>query len=190
MSRSALKLAVLFAISYLGFVGYSYLMHAEPAASAATREVQAVNGQQDEVQRSSIAQGQANSTQAADPEVVTPEVVDRWLKQAADVDPAIRAAAIAALVKAPRSQAVPVLLKILDAGEPNVDRPLALRSLAAIALQQGDADAQIRDAIRHEIYHTDDSAMVLAEQAVLDDIEGHLSKGTPSAVTNAEANKS
>jgi HEAT repeat protein len=184
-----LKLAVLFAISYLGFVGYSYLSRPGVSAIAATQEVQAVNAVMHTAQWSSIAKGETNSTQAVDPEAATPEAVDRWLIEVTDADPGTRAAAITALVKAPRSQALPVLLKILDTGEPNVDRPLALRSLATIALQQGDADAQIRDAIRHEIYHTDDSAMVLAEQAALDDIEGRLSKGVPPAAS-AEANKS
>ena len=49
-----------------------------------------------------------------------------------------------------------MLARLLTDGEPQVDRPLALRSLRDLALNQGDADSAIRDAVRHAIYHGDD----------------------------------
>ena len=60
---------------------------------------------------------------------------------------------------------------ILTDGEPQVDRPLALRSLRDLALNQGDADGAIRDAVRHAIYHGDDQTNVDDVQEVLDIIE-------------------
>ena len=68
-------------------------------------------------------------------------------------------------------KALPVLGRILTDGEPQVDRPLALRSLRDLALNQGDDDGAIRDAVRHAIYHGDDFTKVDDVQEVLDIIE-------------------
>jgi hypothetical protein len=51
---------------------------------------------------------------------------------------------------------VPVLRRLLTDAEPQVDRPLALRSLRDLALNQGDADGAIREAVRNAIYRGDD----------------------------------
>ena len=97
--------------------------------------------------------------------------VAKWIADTASGDAATRAAAIAALADAPRAEALPVLGRILTAGEPQVDRPLALRSLRDLALNQGDADGAIRDAVRHAIYHGDDFTKVDEVQEALDIIE-------------------
>jgi len=60
---------------------------------------------------------------------------------------------------------------VLSAGERQVDRPLALKSLRTLALNQGDADEGIRNVLRQAIYHGDDDATVQGAQAVLDDVE-------------------
>ncbi len=86
-------------------------------------------------------------------------------------DAARRAAAIAALAQAPRAEALPVLGRILTDGEPEIDRPLALRSLRELALNQGDADGAIREAVRHAIYHGDDFTKADALQETLEVIE-------------------
>ena len=89
-------------------------------------------------------------------------------------DAATRAAAIEALAEAPRAEALPVLGRILTDGEPRVDRALALRSLRDLALNQGDADGRIREAIRHAIYHGDDLTKVDDAQEALEIIEESL----------------
>lgn len=109
------------------------------------------------------------STPAASP--ASPKTVQQWIADTASGDAGKRAAAIAALAEAPRAEALPVLGRILTDGEPLVDRPLALRSLRDLALNQGDDDRAIRDAVRHAIYHGDDFTRVDDAQEVLDIIE-------------------
>jgi len=95
----------------------------------------------------------------------------QWIADTASGNAATRAAAITALAEAPRTEALPVLKRILTDGEPQFDRPLALRSLRDLALNQGDADGAIRDAVRHAIYHGDDQTRVDELQEALDVIE-------------------
>jgi len=101
----------------------------------------------------------------------TSDMVVRWIADTSSADAAKRATAIAALAEAPRAQAVPVLRRILTGGEPQVDRPLALRSLRDLALNQGDADGMVREAVRNAIYHGDDFTKADDVQEVLDTIE-------------------
>jgi hypothetical protein len=95
----------------------------------------------------------------------------KLIADSASGDAGKRAAAITALAEAPRADALPVLARLLTDGEPQVDRPLALRSLRDLALTQGDADGAIRDAVRHAIYHGDDQTRIDDVQEVLDTIE-------------------
>ena len=99
-----------------------------------------------------------------------PEVA-KLIAETQSGDPATRAAAISALAEVPKAVALPVLGRILTDGEPEVDRPRALRSLRDLALNQGDDDGAIRDAIRHAIYHGDDFTKVDEVQEALDVIE-------------------
>jgi len=111
----------------------------------------------------------------ADPALVpsgnSPPTVAQLIADSASGDAGKRATAIAALAAAPRAEALPVLGRILTDGEPQIDRPLALRSLRDLALNQGDADGAIRDAVRNAIYHGDDYTKVDDVQEVLDIIE-------------------
>ena len=100
----------------------------------------------------------------------------QWIADTANADAVTRAAAITALAEAPRDEALPVLGRILESGEPHVDRPLALVSLRDLALNQGDADGAVRDAIRHVIYHGDDFTRVDDAQEALDIIEESLQR--------------
>jgi hypothetical protein len=100
-----------------------------------------------------------------------PPAVAQLIADSASGDAGKRAAAIAALADAPRAEALPVLGRILTDGEPQIDRPLALRSLRDLALNQGDDDGAIRDAVRQAIYHGDDLTKVDDVQEVLDIIE-------------------
>jgi hypothetical protein len=129
-----------------------------PVATAPSREPSGVGMVQ-------VADSAAVSSQAA---TVT---VERLIADTTSADAAKRAAAIAALAEAPREEAVPALRRILTSGEPEVDRSLALRALRDVALNQGDADGKVRDAVRHAIYHGDDFTKTAEVQDVLDVIE-------------------
>ena len=101
----------------------------------------------------------------------TKETVSQWIADTQSGDASKRATAIAALADAPKEQALPVLRHLLIDAEPRVDRPLALRSLRDLALNQGDADGAIRAAVRAAIYHGDDLTNKDEVQEVLDIIE-------------------
>lgn len=115
----------------------------------------------------------AASAPVANP-VARPATADHvagWIADTASGDAAKRAAAITALAEAPRARALPVLGRIFAEGEPSVDRALALQSLRELALNQGDADGAIRDAVRQAVYHGDDLTDKDAVQETLDIIE-------------------
>lgn len=118
----------------------------------------------------------AGSPQRASLQPVSPETFAQWIADASSDDSRTRAAAIVALAEAPKSQAVPVLENILQVGEPQVDRQIALRSLHTLALQQGDTDGSIRDVLRRAVYHGDDEGASQSAQAVLEDIEIEFSE--------------
>jgi hypothetical protein len=101
----------------------------------------------------------------------TAAAVSQWIADTMSGDAAKRAAAITALADGPKAQVLPVLRRLLTDAEPQVDRPLALRSLRDLALDQGDADGAIRDAVRNAIYHGDDQTKMGDVQDVLDIIE-------------------
>ena len=119
---------------------------------------------------SSAASSQDNDVTPAS-STPTAEAVSQWITDTMSGDAAKRATAIAALAEAPKAQAVPVLRRLLTDAEPQVDRALALRSLRDLALNQGDADGTIREAVRNAIYHGDDLTKTDDVQEVLDIIE-------------------
>jgi len=104
----------------------------------------------------------------------TPDTIAQWIEDTQSPDAGTRAAAIAALANAPQDLAMPALVRVLEGGEPNVDRHIALRSMHAIALRNGDGTGQIRDAMRHAIYHGDDDEVTQTAQSLLDDIEAEF----------------
>ncbi|MES1263012.1 MAG: hypothetical protein ABUL69_01570 [Peristeroidobacter soli] len=108
------------------------------------------------------------------PSATATKTTAQWIADTASGEATTRATAIIALAEAPRADALPVLSRILTDGEPLVDRPLALTSLRELALNQGDADGAIRDAVRHVIYHGDDFTKVDDAQDTLDIIEESL----------------
>lgn len=105
-----------------------------------------------------------------------PETIAQWIKDTQSTDAKTRAAAIAALADAPKAQAMPALERVLETGEPNVDRHIALRSMHSLALREGDASGQIRDVMRHAIYHGDDDEVTQNAQSLLDDIEAEFAQ--------------
>lgn len=105
-----------------------------------------------------------------------PETIVQQIKNTESTDAKIRAAAIAALAEAPKTQAMPALERVLEIGEPSVDRHIALQSMYSLALRDGDPNGQIRDAMRHAIYHGDDDGVTQTAQSLLDDIEAELTQ--------------
>lgn len=102
--------------------------------------------------------------------------IAQWIEDTQSTDPKVRAAAIAALGDAPTAQVLPALKRVLESGEPNVDRHIALRSMHSLALRDGDANEQIRDTMRHAIYHGDDDGVTQTAQSLLDDIEAEFTQ--------------
>ena len=164
MQRRTTSLLALAAVAAIAIVaGYAVSNRAEPVATAAAVPAP----------RSRIEPAVPTSRADSAPQVaaVTPESVATWIAGANGGDAGKRAAAIAALANAPRADAVPVLRRILTDGEPQIDRSLALSSLRDLALNQGDADGTIREAVRNAIYHGDDQTPAADVQEVLDIIE-------------------
>jgi hypothetical protein len=106
--------------------------------------------------------------------------VTRWIADTQSNDAKTRAAAIEALANAPKSQALPALKRVLESGEPQIDRQIALKSLHKLALSDGDNTGQIRDTIRHAMYHSDDEGVTQSAQAFLEDIEVALAEQSAS----------
>jgi hypothetical protein len=100
----------------------------------------------------------------------------QWIADTASGDAKTRATAIEALAEAPRAEALPVLARLLTDGEPQVDRVLALQSIRDLALNQGDADGAVRDAIRRVIYHGDDFSKPQDAQEAIEIIEESLQR--------------
>lgn len=118
---------------------------------------------------------QAPAPPSSPPPYTTGEVA-QWILDSWSDDAKTRAAAIAALANAPKAQAVPALERVLESGEPQVDRQIALQSLHTLALSSGDDDGKIRDAIRHAMYHSDDEGVTQSAQAVLEDIDAEFTQ--------------
>jgi hypothetical protein len=175
-----LTLAALFAVGFVAIVAYGRVMRVEaddvphggvpstaPVASQAAAPTQPAPAP--------VPADKPTAPLAIElPASNSPEIV-KQLADAVGNDPQKRADAIVALGRAPREQAMPVLKQVLTSGTP-ADRPLALRSLRAIALRQGDADNRIRDALRTATYHSDDEAFTQSAQATLSDVE-HAMEG-------------
>jgi HEAT repeat protein len=163
--RSMMRRAFIpFALAVLGILGVLGFRYAtRPAAS----ESQVAR---DTVPAKTAAAPEAPPSDPQPAEAPPPDVA-RLRADVDSPDPKIRAAAIAALARAPKSEAIPLLEHILAVGEPEVDRQIALRSLHAIALQQGDEDGRIRESLRAAMYHGDDERVSKSAQAFLEDIE-------------------
>lgn len=116
------------------------------------------------------------STQPTAPDKAAPNNVEQWVADSRSDDAKTRAAAIAALAGAPKAQAVPALVYVVESGEPQVDRQIALLSLRTLAVNDGDSDGAIRDVIRKAMYHTDDDGVMQSAQALLEDIEAEFAE--------------
>jgi HEAT repeat protein len=142
-------------------------------AQAATTAPNAIN--------SSVGAATASSSSST-PDATTasatgrPDTLEQWIKDTRDSDPKIRAAAITKLANAPKAQALPVLKDVLETGEPEIDRHIALNSLHTLALRDGDTSGQVRDVMRRAIYHSDNDGVTQTAQSLLDDVEAALAE--------------
>jgi hypothetical protein len=168
------------AVGVLGVLAYSYATRTPPepdrapdaadlAHSPSEADAQAETGAHAQPPDASASL----SHEAAKAEI-TSDTIAAWIGEATGADPKKRAAAIIALAQAPKAAAVPTLREVLDVGEPEPDRQLALHSLHALAIEQGDEDGQIRDTLRFAMYHGDDDGVSQSAQAYLEDIESAL----------------
>jgi HEAT repeat protein len=128
--------------------------------------------------RASTETSRASNADAAAgvPQAARPDTLEQWIKDTQSSDPKIRAAAIAKLGSAPKAQALPVLKNVLETGEPEVDRHIALNSLHSLALRDGDQNGQVRDLMRSAIYHSDNDGVMQTAQSLLDDVEAALAE--------------
>jgi len=186
MARPSVVVVVLAMVGALGGLVYVHVTRDGPEENNATTP-RAATPARAETARSATAQpaiAAPTGTPLNDPDAAPAQPssaqfpatddVERWIAATRSNDPKARAAAIQALANAPVSQALPALERVLESGEPHVDRQIALHSLRALALNDGDDNGAIRDAIRYAIYHSDDEGVMQSAQAVLDDIEAEF----------------
>lgn len=169
MAQTSVIVASLAVLATLGGLAYVHANREEPKRVETSRPAV-----------SAIAEPTLSTREVSKPEQQAPRIttddVSRWIADTQSTDPKTRAAAIGSLADAPQSQAVPTLKRVLESGEPLVDRQIALQSLHKLALNEGDNTGAIRDAIRHAMYHSDDEGVTQSAQAFLEDIEAALAE--------------
>lgn len=179
MTRSSVitvTFAVAAALGGLAYVQASRDDKEQPAIPAATVPHVAAPA----VSQPEQAPAQLSTTpQPTTPQTTTDDVA-RWVADTQSSDAKTRAVAIEALANAPKAQAIPALKRVLESGEPQVDRQIALRSLHMLALNDGDKTGAIRDTIRHAMYHSEDEGVTQSAQAFLEDIEAALEERASS----------
>jgi hypothetical protein len=181
MSRTSIVFVTLFAAACLAIFGFSYLGRAAATASDSGSELGTVSAAERRSTTAVVPAAAATGDKEASSQTIPADAVLKWIAETTNNDPKIRAAAIAALANAPRSQALPILKSVLDRGEPNVDRRLALRSLRTLAEIQGDADGGVRNVLREAIYHSDGTLPADVVQSALDGVESDMLRGTTKA---------
>lgn len=183
MQRTALIGVAMFALGALSVLAGSWFTRAgsaSPVPLEQRRVAVAPSLTQGAQPAGAESAAQTPAREAAAPQPVTPDVVAQWKADATGKDPKARAAAIAALATAPRSQATPVLAQALTVADDS-ERPLVLQSLRTLARRQGDDDDRIRSVVRNVVFHESDEAFAQAARVTLDDIERDLSPAARTA---------
>jgi hypothetical protein len=155
-------------VAGVALVGAWRFMQSPAAATAGSSATEPVAAQASKVGAQPAPAAPTSTLEATTPDAAQ---VQQWIADTNNTDAAQRIAAIDALARAPRDQALPVLRRLAANGDPVTDRPRALNSLRKLALDQGDADGGIREAIREVIYHGDDEALASSAQDALDVVE-------------------
>jgi hypothetical protein len=163
-------------LATIAVTGFQYWNHRRTAPATERGAVDAAGPSLAGVATAPAAPVIAPSATQVAVNVATADEIARWTADATGADAARRARAITTLAQAPVAQALPVLRRVLMNGEPVTDRPLALQSLRDLALNRGDPNSAIRNAIREAIYHGDDQTMAADAQEALDVIEEGLMK--------------
>ena len=177
MAQSSVIVATLATLGALGGLAYVHASREDaasedaprPIAAAATDTELAVAPPVPEMSPPEAAPARTPPTRE-----ITSTDVERLIADTQSHDAKTRAAAIEALAHVPKAQALSALERVLESGEPQIDRQVALRSLHTLALNDGDESGAIRDVIRHAMYHSDDEGVTQSAQAFLEDIEAAL----------------
>jgi hypothetical protein len=164
--KQILSVAIPFAAGCSAVLGYSYLTRTDSVAPPPALVVQTQTAKPTQ-----IAQAPAAAPAPAPVEPTLSEKLAKWTAETDDENAETRASAITALGTGPRPEVIPTLRKILETGRSEPDRQLALQSLRKLALEQGDADGVIRNAVRQVIYHASEETMIGSARQVLDEIE-------------------
>ena len=170
MKRVAWSIGALVMLACAGIAGYTLATGGGDTVPSVP-EVEPVTQQSD-----LPATTTAPTPEIAEPAGITAATIAQWAADSMGPDAEKRAEAIAALANAPRADAIPALLIVLTSGESRIDRPLALRSLRALAQRDGDDDGAIRDVLRQAIYHDGNEEFTRAAQSTLDEVEGLLTQ--------------
>ena len=176
MSRTAWVLATLLVIGSAGVLAYlntpSRGVQTEAGQTEGAVNINSALAEADTAQHfaTATAANEIENTATINREVPASKKINEWLSAAIGDDAVARATAIEALASAPKVQALAVLQKVLSDGAEQ-DRQLALTSLQALALKQGDADGDIRNVLRLAIYDGGDDAVTSNASVILDDIE-------------------
>jgi hypothetical protein len=175
MPRRTLSLLVVLVIAGAGLVVYTHATQNASAPQDARRQTASAVASDDPVP-APVPLARPVTTAPDTPSV---DALAKWQADTMDSDPQARAAAIKALGQAPSAAAVPVLGRVVGVGT-DEDRQLALAALRLLAQRQGDADSQIRDALRVAIYHSDTDAATNGAQQTLDAVEHDLATTAPA----------
>jgi|GEM_PF-5715099 hypothetical protein len=168
MSGDAFKWVALSLIGIAVIAGGTYLAHSDIIDASQPDRTTNVVAVPHVALPVAMALEQVSSSQAVEP---VDDQVAKWMVEAFDPSPTVRAAAINGLATASSSAVVPTLQRVLIYGEPFIDRPLALNALRKLAMQQGDGDGGVRDAVRQAIYDGSDADIAQSAQVVLDEVE-------------------
>lgn len=192
MLRRLLTIGAVFVTGFIAALGYSHLTRSDsnqrvvdPSPIVAPAVQAAAEAPPVQLPQPVSPVAEAQPEPVADPaaaESAAASRMDQLLADARSDDAKKRAAAITEMANGPRQQAVPALQSLLISAEPQVDLPLALRSLRTLAEREGDSDGRIRDAVRTAIYHSGDEASTQAAQETLGEIEDAASAAPKSSV--------
>lgn len=183
-----LMLVALFAIGAVSVLGYSWATRGDPPGHSRV-EARTSAPSERAANPPNLSSEAAESLPASEPDQsvqhspsasagrppppLAPLSVDEMVVNATQSDGETRAAAIAALGNAPRDEALPALESLINTAD-DEGRALAMQALRTLALNQGDEDGRIRDAVRKVIYHGSDETGTASAQAALDGIERDL----------------
>lgn len=175
--RSSLKLSMLLAMGCLMVLAYLMITRQssmpQQAAHdlASTKMLNPFNRHASSSQPSIDTASSTSAITTSPPQTYPADIVAQWIESG--VDSTQRAAELDALTMASRAQAVPVLQRVLIAGD-DAERQHAVNSLHTLALRQGDADGAIREVLRQAVFHDDGAFIADDVQAALADIEQKL----------------